>query len=127
MATRNAQNQRLRNKRIQDHIKVLEFLMNDNNLKNHAIGPLESPQKMVIFFAGYVAMRRMWEVKTNCGRSLTGDAEIDIKKSDPSSIISRIDKEVAHPLGLQNPTLFRIATFKYWGKKFIKACTWRAE
>jgi len=35
----------------------------------------------------------------------------------------RIDKEVAHPLGLQTSTLFRVSKFKYWGRKFIAACT----
>ena len=96
--------------------------MDTNNLKNGAIGRLESPQKLVIFFAGYIAMRRMWEVKTKGGDIKTGDSDLDRNKNKKESIIYRIDKEVAHPLGLETSTLFRITKFKFWGKKFLKAC-----
>jgi hypothetical protein len=93
-----------------------------DNLKNIATGRLESPQKMIVFFAGYIAMRRMWEVKTNHGETPTGDPEIDRDKNEPGSILYRIDKEVAHPLGLETSTLFLVTKFKYWGRKFIAAC-----
>ena len=122
MSKRIAQDERLRSKRIQDHAKVLRFLMDTNNLKNSAIGRLESPQKLVIFFAGYIAMRRMWEVKTNRGRTKTGDSDLDIDQGDKESIIYRIDMEVAHPFGHETSTLFRITKFKFWGRKFLKAC-----
>jgi len=122
MSKRKAQDVRLRKKRIQDHAKVLRFLMDTNNLKDSAVGKLESPQKLVIFFAGYVAMRRMWEVKTNHGEIKTGDPDIDENKKANDSIIYRIDNEVAHPLGHETSTLFRITTFKFWGRKFLKAC-----
>ena len=122
MPKRERQDARLRKKRIQDHAKVLRFLMDADNLKNSATGRLESPQKLVLFFAGYIAMRRMWEVKTNHGSSKTGDPELDRDKNETDSIIYRIDKEVAHSLGLQTSTLFRITKFKYWGKKFLHAC-----
>ena len=97
--------------------------MDTDNLNNNATGRLESPQKLVVFFAGYIAMRRIWEVKTNHGEIRTGDHEIDRDKNEPGSILYRIDKEVAHPLGLQTSTLFRVSKFKYWGRKFIAACT----
>ena len=122
MSKRRPQDQRMRRKRIQDHAKVLQFLMDTNNLKNSATGRLESPQKLVIFFAGYIAMRRMWEVKTIHGAIQTGDPDLDRDKNDKKSIIYRIDKEVAHPLGHQTSTLFRIAKFKFWGRKFLQAC-----
>ena len=116
------QDPKLRKKRIQDHMKVLRYLMDTNNLKNSATGRLESPQKLVIFYAGYIAMRRIWEIKTNCGKMKTGDPKLDADKNDKTSIIYRIEKEVAHPLGLETSTLFKIAKFKYWGKKFLKIC-----
>lgn len=122
MSKRTAQDARLRNKRIQDHAKVLRFLMDTNNLKNSATGRLESPQKLVIFFAGYIAMRRMWEVKTNHGDIKTGDPDLDRDKNDKESIIYRIDQEVAHPLGHETSTLFRITKFKFWGRKFLQTC-----
>jgi len=122
MSKRSAQDTRLREKRIQDHAKVLQFLLDTNNLKNSAVGRLESPQKLVIFFAGYIAMRRMWEDKTNHGRIKTGDPDIDKAKNAKDSIIYRIDKEVAHPLGHETSTLFRIKEFQSWGRKFLKAC-----
>ena len=122
MSKRKAQDAKLRDKRIQDHAKVLRFLMDTNNLKNSAVGRLESPQKLVIFFAGYIAMRRMWEVKTNHGKFKTGDPDIDKDKNDKDSIIYRIDKEVAHPLGHETSTLFKITKFKFCGKRFLQAC-----
>ena len=67
-------------------------------------------------------MRRMWEVRTNRGKTPTGDPELDKDKKKEDSIIYRIDKEVAHAIGLETSTLFQIAKFKYWGKKFLKAC-----
>ena len=123
MPPRQPQNAALRQKRIEDHVKPLRFLMDTDNLNNNATGRLESPQKLIVFFAGYIAMRRMWEVKTNNGEIPTGDHEIDRDKNEPDSILYRIDKEVAHPLGLQTSTLFRVSKFKYWGRKFIAACT----
>lgn len=122
MPKRNAQDVKLQNKRIRDHVKVLEFLMNTDNLKNSTTGKLESPQKLVVFYAGYIAMRRIWEDKSDHGRMLTGDAEIDQDKKRPESIIYRIDMEVAHPLGYSTSTLFRVTKFKYWGRKFLKIC-----
>jgi len=120
MADRQAQNAKLRAKRVKDHVKVLRFLL--DSLKSQATGELESPQKLAVFFAGYIAMRRMWEVKTNHGRLKTGDDEIDRSKNEKGSIIYRIEKEVAHPLGLETSTLFRVAKFKYWADKFLQAC-----
>ncbi len=122
MPPRQSQDASLRDKRIQDHAKVLRFLVDTNNLRVSATGKLESPQKLIIFFAGYIAMRRIWELKTKRGTIATGDCELDKDKTDPNSIIYRIDKEVAHPLGLQTSTLFRIEKFRYWGRKFLDLC-----
>lgn len=122
MPPRQPQNASLRDKHIQDQAQVLRFLLDTNNLRDNATGKLESPQKLVIFFAGYIAMRRIWEVKTNHGTITTGDPDLDKDKNHRDSIIYRIDKEVAHPLGLETSTLFRIAKFKYWGRKFLNLC-----
>jgi hypothetical protein len=122
MPPRQSQDASLKTKRIQDHAKVLKFLMNTDNLRDYATGKLESPQKLIIFFAGYIAMRRIWEVATDHGRTSTGDGMLDMKKTDPNSIIYRIETEVAHPLGLQTSTLFRITTFRYWGRRFLRLC-----
>ncbi len=122
MPDRKPQDEKLKKKRIRDHIKVLAYLMDTDNLKNSATGRLESPQKLVIFYAGYIAMRRLWEIKTENGRKATGDPKLDVKKNNPDSLIYRIDKEIAHPLGLPTPTLLRVLTFKYWGKKILKMC-----
>ena len=122
MPSRQAQDYQLRDKRIQDHAKVLRFLMDTKNLRDTTTGKLESPQKLVTFYAGYIAMRRIWEVNTNHGTIPTGDREIDKVKNPHDSIIYRIDKEVAHPLGFKTSTLFRISKFKFWGKKFLKLC-----
>jgi len=121
MSERVPQDQELKKKCVNDHIKVLKYLMNTNVLKNSATGKLESPQKLVIFYAGYIAMRRIWELKTAGGKKKSGDFEIDENRNN-NSIIYRIDKEVAHPLGNRTDTLFRIKTFKYWAKKFLKVC-----
>ena len=129
MTRRPKQDERLRAKRIRDHVKVLEFLMDTNNLKSTATGGnLETPQKLITFYAGYLAMRRIWNVVKKDwaeGKKRTGDKVLDKElekthETDKTSIIYRIDKEIAHPLGLETSTLFRISKFKYWGKKFLK-------
>lgn len=122
MAKREKQDQKLKAKRTRDDLKVLTHLMKKDTLKNGAIGRLESPQKLVIFYAGYIAMRRLWEAKTDNGDLKTGDTELDRKKSDPKSFIYRIDKEIAHALGLPTSTLLKVAKFKYWGKKILAMC-----
>lgn len=122
MPIRKCQDMTLQSKRRRDDVKVLAHLMNRRTLKGAATGRLESPQKLVIYYAGYVAMRRILETKSENGTPKTGDEELDLKSDDPHSLIYRIDKEVAHPLGCQTSTLFRVAKFKYWGSKVLAAC-----
>ena len=116
------QDQKLKDKRTRDDIKVLNYLMDKNNRDKLATGRLESPQKLVVFYAGYIAMRRLWETKTNRGKLKTGDKELDAAKNEPGSFIYRIEKEIAHPLGYQTSTLFKVTKFKYWGKKILAMC-----
>ena len=123
MRSTQTQDDKLRAKRIEEHVKVLEYLLDRRNLAKHATGErLASTPKLVVFFAGYIAMRRMWDVKTRNGKMKTGDADLDKKKNDADSIIYRIDKEVAHALGYETSTLFVVKKFLYWGKKFLSAC-----
>jgi hypothetical protein len=122
MPARPSQDRILKIKRLKDDVKVLTYLMDRSNLRNRATGRLESPQKLVIFYAGYIAMRRLWETKTEHGKISTGDPELDADKNDPNSLIYRIDKEIAHPLGFPTSTLLRVNKFMYWGRKIIKAC-----
>lgn len=122
MPKRDKQDAMLKAKRTRDDLKVLTYLMARDTLKRLATGSLESPQKLAIFYAGYIAMRRLWETKTKNGSVKTGDADLDVKKGDPNSFVYRIDKEIAHPLGLPTSTLLRVATFKYWGRKILAMC-----
>ena len=124
MPERNPQDEKLRKKRIRDDMKVLTYLMDKDTLKNSATGIGESPPKLVIFYAGYIAMRSLWEIKTEDGKkkNATGDQKLDMNKSNPDSLIYRIDKEIAHPLGYPTSTLLRVANFKYWGRKILRTC-----
>ena len=94
--------------------------MKKSTLKSRATGRLESPEKLAIFYAGYIAMGPLWETRTKNGRLKTNDAELDADKKDTKSFIYRIDKEIAHALGLPTNTLLKVAKFKYWGNKILK-------
>lgn len=109
---------RLQAKRIANDIKVLRYLI--TNVKSLAKGRKESPEKLVIFYAGYSAMRSLWEVKTNKGTISTGDAALDVELSrEPGRFIFRVDVEVSHSIGNHTKTLLRVATFRYWGNKIL--------
>lgn len=122
MGKRQKQDHRLSLKRTKDDLKVLRHLMKKSTLAANATGGLESPQKLVVFYAGYIAMRRLWERHTNNGRIKTGDPDLDVSKNDTDSFIYRIDKEIAHALGLQTNTLLKVAKFRFWGKKILAVC-----
>ncbi len=119
MENRTPQNAAVRMRRMREHMNVLKYLLDPETLRSRATGKGCSPEKLVCFFAGYVAMRRIWELKTENGKVEVGDREIDRKKTEEGSIIYRIEKEVCHCLGYDTCTLFKVAKFKYWGKKFL--------
>lgn len=97
--------------------------MKKSTLKSGTTGKLESPEKLVVFYAGYIAMRRLWEAKTEKGNLRTGDPELDKGKGgDDPEFIHRIDMEIAHPLGHPTNTLLKVRKFKYWGKKILAMC-----
>jgi len=106
-------------KRTENDLKVIKYLV--ENIGELAKGQLESPQKLMVFYAGYTAMRSLWEVKTRKGKVSTGDATLDHElKREPGKFIFRVDKEVAHSIGEHTRTLLRVTTFKYWGKRFLR-------
>ena len=105
-------------KRVKNDVKVLRHLL--ANLKSVTPGPLESPQKLVTFYAGYTAMRSLWEVKTNSGKLSTGDSVVDAEmRNAPGKLIFRVNMEVSHSLGEHTKTLLRVATFRHWAKKAL--------
>ena len=80
----------------------------------------------MVFYAGYTAMRSLWEVKTRKGKLSTGDAKLDDElKREPGKFIFRVDMEISHSIGEHTNTLLRVVTFKYWAKKFLGL--WEAE
>ena len=108
MADRKAQDPNLRAKRIKDHVKVLRFLL--ESLRSQVTGKLESPQKLAVFFAGYIAMRRMWEVNTESGKFKNGDAEIrelsetsEILRSYRASELPRDDADLRRTCRRDSP------------------------
>lgn len=118
MAPRTKSDPKIRDRRVANDIKVLQYLM--DNLRSITPGSLESPQKLATFYAGYTAMRSLWDVKTHKGKRSTGDAALDGEMSrDPGKLIFRIDQEVSHSIGAHTKTLLRVSTFKYWGKKLL--------
>jgi len=105
-------------KRIKNDVKVLKYLL--ANLKSVTTGRLESPQKLAAFYAGYTAMRSIWDAKTNNGNVSTGDPSLDAEmKNTPGKFIFRVNKEVSHSVGKHTKTLLRVATFRYWAEKVL--------
>ncbi|OHB66496.1 MAG: hypothetical protein A2V70_17935 [Planctomycetes bacterium RBG_13_63_9] len=124
MATRKKTDRKVTQKRLQNDVKVLRYLL--DNISRLATGQLESPQKLMVFYAGYTAMRSLWDIKTDKGKLSTGDTELDDKlKRDPGKFIFRVNMEIAHSIGEHTQTLLRVATFKYWAKKFLGL--WEAD
>ena len=119
MGKRNKTDANLVQKRTENDLKVIKYLV--ENIDELAKGRLESPQKLMVFYAGYTAMRSLWEAKTRKGKVSTGDTTFDDElKREPGKFIFRVDMEVSHSIGEHTKTLLRVTTFKYWGKKFLR-------
>ena len=109
----------LRLKRVNRDIKVLKYL--SENIDTLATGGLESPEKLTVFYAGYTAMRSIWEVKTDKGKKKTGDAKLDEEmKNETGKMIFRVNQEISHSIGNHSKTLLRIAPFKFWAKRVLR-------
>ena len=105
-------------KRVDNDIKVLKYLL--ENLTSVTTGRLESPQKLAAFYAGYTAMRSLWDVKTNKGKRSTGDAALDAEMTrEPGKFIFRVDNEISHSIGKHTNTLLRVITFRYWARTVL--------
>ena len=105
-------------KRLQNDLKVLRYLL--DNVQTLAVGKLESPEKLSMFYAGYTAMRSIWEVKRSRGEIPTGNPALDSElRNEPGRFIFRVNKEVSHSIGEHTKTLLRVTTFKYWAKLFL--------
>jgi len=66
MPVRTKTDRRIQAKRESNDLKVLKYLT--NNVSTLAIGRLESPEKLTVFYAGYTAMRSLWEARTQKGK-----------------------------------------------------------
>jgi hypothetical protein len=118
MAVRSKTDPAVVQKRLQNDFKVLRYLL--DNVQTLAVGKLESPAKLSLFYAGYTAMRSIWEVKTNRGTTSTGNAKLDSElQSDPGKFIFRVNMEISHSIGEHTKTLLRVTTFKHWAKLIL--------
>ena len=105
-------------KRVSNDIKVLRYLV--DNWKELSVGKLESPEKLMVFYAGYTAMRSVWDAKTRGGKDSTGCKDLDNELVNESGkLIFRMNVEVSHSIGIHSKTLLRVATFKYWAKRIL--------
>lgn len=105
-------------KRVDNDIKVLRYLL--NNIESVTPGDLESPQKLAAFYAGYTAIRSLWEVKTNRGKIPINNAKLDAEmRRDTGKFIFRVDVEVSHSIGEHTKTLLRVTTFRYWARQVL--------
>ncbi len=108
----------LREKRVQNDLKVLRYLL--KNIGRLATGRLESPAKLTMFYAGYTAMRSIWDARTRGGTDPTGDAQLNEElKNEPGKFIFRVNQEITHSIGQHTKTLLRVANFKYWAKRVL--------
>ena len=106
-------------RRTANDIKVLKHIM--KNLDTLATGRTESPQKLMVFYAAYTAMRSLWEVKTNHGKLPSGDSALDAYSyTKPGHLVFRVNMEVAHSIGTPTKTLLRVAILKRWGRKILR-------
>ena len=119
MADRRQTDHELREERVQRDLKVLRYLY--DNVDTMASGRLESPEKLVLFYAGFTAMRSIWDARTCNGKKLTGNPRLDEDmKNETGNLIFRVNMEISHSIGEHSKTLLRKATFKYWAKRVLK-------
>jgi len=119
MAERKKTDHELREKRVQRDLKVLRYLY--DNVGTMASGRLESPEKLVLFYAGYTAIRSIWDARTCGGKKPTGNRRLDEEmKNETGKLVFRVNMEVSHSIGKHSKTLLRVVTFKYWAKRVLK-------
>jgi hypothetical protein len=105
--------------RVRNDLKVLSHTL--SNVRELATGKLESPEKLMVYYAGYTAMRSIWDAKTRGGKLSTGNADLDKElKNKEGRFIFRVNQEISHSIGDETKTLLRVVTFKYWAKLVLK-------
>jgi hypothetical protein len=106
-------------RRVRNDLKVLKYLLEKVN--DLAVGKLESPEKLVVFYAGYTAMRSIWDAKTRGGKHSTGNSKLDKElKNKTGRFIFRVNKEISHSIGEETKTLLRVVTFRFWAKRILE-------
>jgi len=119
MADRRETDYELLEKRVQRDLQVLRYLY--DNVAAMASGRLESPEKLVLFYAGFTAMRSIWDARTCKGTKSTGNPRLDEDmKNETGKLIFRVNMEISHSIGEHSKTLLRVTTFKYWAKRVLK-------
>jgi len=118
MGIRKKQDPNIMQVRVENDLRVIKYCR--DNISTLGKGRLRSPSKLMVFYAGYTAMRSLWEVKTNRGDIPTGDPELEKDfKNPPAKFIFRVEKEIVHSIGEHSDTLLRVRKFKYWADKFL--------
>lgn len=120
MGKREKTDEKLRDERLEKDFKVLRYCL--ENLSKLATGRLESPEKLTVFYAGYTAMRSIWEIKTDHGKNIPDDSKLkdELRKDDSGGLIFRTNMEVSHSIGLKTKPLLRVTTFRFWGKTILR-------
>ena len=120
MAQRKKGDDTLREERLEKDFKVLRYCL--EHLDELAKGKLESPEKLMVFYAGYTAMRSIWEVKTKKGKYIPDDQKVAqaLGNDDPDGLVFRTNTEVSHSIGRPSKPLLRVTTFRFWAKKILE-------
>ena len=121
MAKRPKTDPALAEERLKKDFKVLRYCL-ENLDKIATGGKLETPAKLMVFYAGYTAMRCIWEVKTNGGENIPNDPSLKahLQKEDPDGLIFRTNMEISHSIGRPSKPLLRVVTFRFWAKKILQ-------
>ena len=102
----------LRKQQLDNDLTVLRYCF--ENLDELAKGKLESPQKLVLFYAGYTAIRSLCDYARKQKTSLTGNSKLDKR------IWDGVSRWILHSTGANEKTILRVTTFRTWARKVLK-------
>lgn len=102
----------LRKKQLDNDLTVLRYCF--ENLDELAEGKLESPQKLVLFYAGFTAIRSLCHYARKQKTSLTGNSTLDKR------IWDGVSRWISHSTGANEKTILRVTTFRTWARKVLK-------
>jgi len=118
MSKRIPSDQAIKAKRIANDVKVIRHVL--ENLETLATGKLESAQKLMTFYAGYTAIRSLWDAKTRGGKVPIADPKLNAEmQRRGGKFIFRVDVEISHSIGEDTNTLLRVVTLRYWSRKAL--------